>query len=242
MRKLSKDSIFNGRIKLLQPKNGYRIAIDPIILASFIRLKPNQKILDVGCGVGTISFILKMREKASQITAIDLHKEMCEICEKNSQINSLSIETIHCRVEDMQSNSILKDRLFDQIITNPPFFKKSASRLSSSKNFSNFETTDLSNWISHCIRRLKNNGIFSIIHCPARLDDIVYILHSAGSIKVIPIFSKIKDTAKRVVVKFKKGSKSATEILPGLVIHEKDGNYSDKFQKILAGNFDDFYG
>ena len=56
------DRILNGKILLRQPKKGYRVAIDPIILASFIEPTDNQEILDVGCGVGTISLILKRKK------------------------------------------------------------------------------------------------------------------------------------------------------------------------------------
>ena len=72
------DSILNGKILLRQPKKGYRVAIDPIILASFIEPKDNQEILDVGCGVGAISLILKRKNRSAKITAIDIDENMCE--------------------------------------------------------------------------------------------------------------------------------------------------------------------
>jgi len=42
---LSKDYILNGRVRLFQPKKGYRAAIDPVFLAAGIPACPSDKVL-----------------------------------------------------------------------------------------------------------------------------------------------------------------------------------------------------
>jgi tRNA1(Val) A37 N6-methylase TrmN6 len=242
--KLTEDSILNGKIKLLQPDNGYRVAIDPIILSSFVcglthcghKATTIEKILDVGCGVGTISLILKMKKNASEVTAIDIDEKMCQICRQNATINSLDVNVINTGLESI--NSVLKDELFDQVVTNPPFSNKNSSRISESKRLANFETMDLYDWIAFCFKKLKNGGIFSLIHNASRIDDILCSLKNiAGSIQIIPIFPKINCRANRIVVIAQKSSKSASSILSGIVVHENDGSYSDAMRKILSGSF-----
>ncbi|MBL4615865.1 MAG: methyltransferase, partial [Magnetovibrio sp.] len=46
----SKDHILDGRVTLNQPKNGYRAAVDPVLLAAAGRAKPGERALDLGCG------------------------------------------------------------------------------------------------------------------------------------------------------------------------------------------------
>lgn len=232
MVEFTEDRILGGKIKLFQPKDGYRVAIDPIILASFINPQPGQKILDVGCGVGTISLILKMKETLSEVTAVDIDEKMCEICQRNSEANSLKIEIINLGIE----SSALEHRLFDQIATNPPFFEKKSARISRSKELANFETIDLVDWIAFCFKRLKNGGIFSIIHRASRLGDILRILKNlAGAVQITPIFPKNNCEASRVVVCAKKSCRSETKILPGIVVHNDNCSYSDVVCKILEG-------
>jgi tRNA1(Val) A37 N6-methylase TrmN6 len=234
----STDSVLNGKIKLVQPQNGYRVAIDPIILSSFVHPRRNQKILDVGCGVGTISLILKMKEISSEITALDVDKTMCEICRQNSAINSLHINVINVGIENAKENLSLKNKLFDQIVTNPPFFSQKSSRISETKRLANFETVNLSDWILFCFKKLKNEGIFSMIHKASRIDDILYSLRGiAGSVQLIPIFPKINCEANRVVIIAKKSSKTETRILQGIVVHEDNGDYSKTMDEILSGKF-----
>jgi tRNA1(Val) A37 N6-methylase TrmN6 len=235
MLEITEDYILNGKIKLFQPKNGYRVAVDPIILASSITLKQHQKVLDVGCGTGAISLILKLKEKTAAITAVDMDDEMCQICRRNALANSLDLEVIIAEVGS--SSDPLKDRFFDIVVTNPPFFTIQSSRRSNAKRFANFETLDLEGWISYCLKKLKNNGIFSIIHCATRTGDVIKTLNGVGAIEIVPLFPKEGKEAKRVMIKCQRNRKSGTKILPGLSMHNTDGSYSADLDDILKGNF-----
>jgi tRNA1(Val) A37 N6-methylase TrmN6 len=231
---LTNDSILGGRIKLLQPKIGYRVAIDPIVLAHFVNIKPGEKILDAGCGAGTVSLILKSKEKLAQVTAIDVDEEMCSICRQNSRLNFLEIEVKNIAIERINEDFSLQNRLFDHVVTNPPFFKQKSSRVSESKKLANFETINLADWIASCVKKLKNNGILSIIHQASRIDDILQALKNiAGSVVIIPIFPKKNCAANRVVVQAKKSGKSEAKICFGIVAHNDDGSYSEHMRNIL---------
>lgn len=236
MQEFTQDYILNGKIKIMQPKRGYRVAIDPIILASFVDIRPHQSLLDVGCGVGTISLILKNIETTSNITAIDLDEVMCDFCKRNSDVNFLDLNVINCSVENVGSNEELKSKYFDHVITNPPFFEDRSSRISHTKRLANFETIELKTWIALCLKKLKNNGMFSIIHNASRIGEIMQSVDGIlGDIEIIPIYSRNGNDAKRVIVCGKKGRKSDTKITTGIVVHNSDGSYTDIAKKILAG-------
>lgn len=237
MIELTEDTILNGKISLLQPKIGYRVAIDPIILSSFTNAKPNQSVLDVGCGVGTISLILKKKNSSAEIFAIDIDETICEICKQNSIKNSLEINVVNVGIENISSNPLLKNKLFDHVVTNPPFFELKSSRISNEKRFANFETILLEDWISHCLKKVKNKGTFSIIHSSHRIDDILRALGGkVGNIEITPIYSTEKSNAIRIIVTCIKSSRAHTKISGGLLLHEKDGKYTDQISEILRGN------
>lgn len=227
---ITKDSIFNGKLKFFQPKNGYRVSIDPIILSNLVFPKPNESVLDVGSGVGIISLILKFKNPLIKCTAIDIDSFMCKLCRKNMELNNFDIKVIE---EDLRG-CILKNESFDYVITNPPFYKKNASRISHSKILSNFETMELENWISLCLKRLKPYGTFCVIHHASRVDEILASIYKKiGHIEIIPIFSKPNEIAKRIIVRGQKGKRSETKILSGIIIHNPDGSYTDVAKKLL---------
>jgi len=232
--KFTEDLILNGKIKLCQPKYGYRIAIDPILLASAVELKNEQKILDVGCGVGTISLILKYMDNSQNITSVDIDPIMTELCKMNSEINNLPLNIINSSID----TNLLRNKFFDSVVTNPPFYNPENFRSSEKKFAANFETIDLKSWISFCLKRLKPRGNFYIIHLPERLENILESLENlVGKIEILPIYSHINDSAKRVIVKCKKASKEPLKILPGLVSHRDNNEYTDNMKSILNGNF-----
>lgn len=231
---ITKDSIFNGAIKLYQPKKGYRVAIDPIILASVVAIKKGQTVLDVGCGVGTISLILKHLDKSQLITSIDVDPIMTDLCKKNADTNDLSLDIINHGIDA----DFLKNRCFDCIVTNPPFYDPDNFRSSEKKLTANFETVNIKSWISFCIKRLKNRGNFYIIHIPEKLGAILTALGDlVGKIEITPIHSHANQAAKRILISCKKGSREQLKILPGIISHQENNEYSGTLLSILNGNF-----
>lgn len=231
---ITKDSILNGKIELYQPKQGYRVAIDPLLLSSVIELKNNQTILDVGCGVGTISLILKHLNKSQQITSLDIDPTVIDLCQKNSKLNNLPLNTINAAI----NSNLLKHKSFDCVVTNPPYYNPSKFRRSKTKLKANFETITLSSWISFCLKRLKPKGSFYIVHIPEKLNEILESIKTiTGKIEIIPIYSYQNQPARRIIVKCKKGSKESLKILPGIISHQENGEYSEDLKMILDGKF-----
>ncbi len=231
---ITEDLILNGKIKLYQPKHGYRVAIDPILLASTIEIKSKQTVLDVGCGVGTISLILKYIDKSLDVTSIDIDTTMTELCKKNSDVNKLPLNIINSSI----ISNPLRNKFFDSIVTNPPFFDPENFRSSEKKFTANFESINLKSWIHFCLKRLKPKGSFYIIHIPEKLPTILETFGDlVGKIEILPIYSHKNKSAKRIIVKCKKGSKESLKILPGLVSHESNNDYTENLKLILSGNF-----
>ena len=49
---LSCDGFLGGRLKIFQPKSGYRAATDPVFLAAAVPAQAGQSVLELGCGAG----------------------------------------------------------------------------------------------------------------------------------------------------------------------------------------------
>ena len=52
---LTDDGFLDGRLRILQPKAGYRAATDPVLLAAFAPAEPGQSVVELGCGTGVAS-------------------------------------------------------------------------------------------------------------------------------------------------------------------------------------------
>ena len=49
---LTETYLLGQRVTCLQPENGFRVAIDAVLLAAAVPARPGQRTMDVGCGSG----------------------------------------------------------------------------------------------------------------------------------------------------------------------------------------------
>lgn len=100
------------------------------------------------------------------------------------------------------------------------------------KNFS------LSGWISFCLKMLRPQGCFYMINRAEAITEILACLHGRmGAVRIVPLFSKPGQDAKRVIVAARKDSKAPAVICPGLTVHNSDGSYTPAAHKILRLGF-----
>lgn len=230
MIEITTDLLLNGQMKLMQPANGYRVSIDPFIVAGLLPLSSCQNMLDVGCGVGTISLLALNKNPTIHVTAIDVDKNMCEICLHNSRENHKEINVIN---DDISMHSF-DINSFDLVVTNPPYYNKNSHRISDGKLFANFETISLETWIISSLRSLKNGGFFAIIHVASRISEIMRILNNrVGDLRLYPIYTKADSPAKRIVIIGKKGGKGETQIMPEITVYNDDGSYTDVIKNCM---------
>ena len=51
-KELSHDAFLGGRLRIAQPRAGYRAGIDPVLFAASIPARAGQSVLELGCGSG----------------------------------------------------------------------------------------------------------------------------------------------------------------------------------------------
>ncbi len=75
-----------------------------------------SSILDVGCGYGAIGLFLKALFPSRTVTMIDINNRALDYTRKNASANKLEVEVLHSNLYEA-----LKNRYFDDIVSNPPF-------------------------------------------------------------------------------------------------------------------------
>ena len=238
---LTQDNFLGGKIKVWQPLLGYRASIDSVFLAAALHPKRNDSILELGCGVGTVFCCLLSRLPVKTFVGVEVQYAYAELARKNALQNNFLVEIIESDISKLPA--ALSQRLFDHVVFNPPFFKREASLelTEVSKNIALRESrVTLSEWIDIALRRCTDGGKITFIHEAGRLADIMSCLRGrAGEIRILPIMSKPKIKAKRILVVAKKGSKGAVSLLPPIIVHsliDKSSNqwgYTDLAVDIL---------
>ncbi len=232
----SNDYLLNKKIKIFQPLNGYRASTDAILLSSMVtQVKQGNKILDVGSGTGPISLCLAERFKnlSPEIFGIDIQNELVELANLSAKENNFNfLQFINA---DIRHNVPLKNCSFQHVITNPPYTDHDLPSPNPSKatahNMLDFSLTE---WLKFCIKMTAPFGFFYIINRAEALNEIISTLYGKmGNMKIIPLFSKNNQNAKRVIVIAQKDSKAPTLIYKGITLHLENGNYSPEAEAIL---------
>jgi tRNA1(Val) A37 N6-methylase TrmN6 len=228
----TQDRLLGGRVLLEQPKQGYRVAIDPILLAAAISAGPGQRILDAGCGTGAAALCLAARMVDCTLVGVELDGALAGLARANVAANGLDgrIAIVEQALQDY-------DGVFDQVMTNPPFYEndRHTSSPQATKASAHGEAAlDLAGWIGAAARLLKPGGRLTLIHRADRVGDILQAFEGRfGAAAIFPLWPKEGAPAKRILVSAIKGRRTLPCLLPGLVLHQADGGYTAQAQAIL---------
>lgn len=230
------DYLLDKKIKMFQSDEGYKTSSDAVLVSSLLhQIKNGAKILDVGAGVGGISLCLAYRFKNAQITGFEIQNELVNLANMSAQANGFEhLQYIHYDIKEKKAP--LPFGSFDHIVTNPPYAKDGSKSPNPSKATAhNQENINLEAWLKFCLKMLKPYGFLYLIHRAEALDEILSILYQkAGNIRLIPVYSKEKQKAKRVMLIAQKDSKTPMTITSPLIIHENNG-YTKTAEQILRG-------
>ena len=235
----TEDYLLNKKVKIFQPKDGYRAAIDAVFAAALIDekiIKPNSTILDVGSGTGAISLCLahRLQNKKVNITGIDIQPELVELSNMSAKENGF-MDFLNYDICDIRKKTTLTAGSYDIVITNPPYSDHDMPSPKESKKFAhNDQDFDLTQWLTFCLKMLKPKGYIALINRTEAINEILSAMHNkAGNIKILPLYSKPNQPAKRIIVLAQKGSHGLTSVLPPLYTHNEDGSYSEQAEQIL---------
>jgi tRNA1(Val) A37 N6-methylase TrmN6 len=228
------DTLLGGKVTILQPKDGYRVAIDPVLLAASIQPRPGDRVLDVGAGTGAVSLCLAHRLPGLDITGLEVDETYWSLARRSAALND-------CQIDFQQGDlfslpSLLRGQAFQYVVSNPPFRSPESNRRASpGRRGAHFlDGVTLQGWISACLRTLAPKGVLSLIIPADKLDEAIASLAGrAGNIGLYPLWSKAGATAKRVILQATGQSKAPARMAPGLVLHAPDDTYTPEAQKVF---------
>lgn len=232
------DTLLGGRVKLTQLAAGYRVAIDPVLLAAAVPAQAGEQILDVGSGVGAAALCLAARVGGCRVTGIEPQRTLVRLANDNATLNRLQERVVVMEGDLLHPPPRLAPGSFDHVMANPPHLD--AARVMASpdpgKAAANVEgEARLGAWLSFCLGMVRSKGTVTLIHRADRLDAILAAFHRrTGEIIVFPLWPMTDGRpAKRVIVRARKDIAAPTRLSTGLVLHRPDGRYSETAEAVL---------
>jgi tRNA1Val (adenine37-N6)-methyltransferase len=231
--------LFNGSLKIIQKKKGYRFSLDAILLAHFTWLHHQRadSIVELGTGSGVIPLILAQRFKGSTITGVEVQRTLTELAQRNVIMNGLTNRITIVQGDLRKLRESYPPASFDLVLSNPPFYPVKAGRINpgSERAIARHELAGtLMDVAKISWYLLKPKGRLIIIYPTFRLIDLIDQVRSKGlEPKLMRIvYSRADSGGKLVLLSCSKGGKSALKVLNPLIIYRGKGEYTKELREI----------
>jgi len=222
----SMDQFLDGRLQIIQSRNGYRFSIDAILLSEFVSIRTGDVVIDLGTGCGIVPLILLLTRPVSHVVGLEIQEELAFQAVRNVLLNRMGqkIDIVRgdIRYPPMAGASA------DVVVCNPPYRKNKSGRINPNPQRA-IARHELLASIDDILRTagylLKKKGRFTLIYPAVRLADILIRLRQFNlEPKRIQLnYPSIDSDAKLVLIEATQGGRPGLEILPPLL---GQGNFS----------------
>lgn len=223
--------------RIIQNTDDFRFGIDSTFLASFAKVKPGEKVMDLCSGTGIVMILMDARNNCGEYTGLEISSEVVEMATRSIALNHIED---HMRMEEGDVKMVAEKfpkNSFDVLTVNPPYMPKNAGLLNpnSKKAIARHEILcTLSDVIKAAAYLLKPEGRFYMIHRPSRLGEIFHLAKEYNlSPDVIQMIHPHKeDEATMVLVSMCKGAKKMLHVAHPLIIYKNETEYTDEVLRI----------
>lgn len=238
------DAFLDGAVMLVQPANGtHRSGSDAVFLAACLQGVTGQ-ILDMGAGAGAVGLMVAHTSTDAHITLAENNPTLLACCRQSCIANKsvtdrctpLQVDLLASETERLAAG--LKRAHFDHIVSNPPYRKAGHVRANPDKQAAHvISNDDLNGWMRTVASALKPGGSLTLIFAADGLMDLLETFKGRfGAVGVFGLYPREKAPAERILVRAIKGRKTPLRLLPGLILHDADGNYTAAARAILKGD------
>ncbi|NYV27703.1 methyltransferase [Streptobacillus felis] len=151
-------------LRLKYENGALNITTDALDLVEFIKCNLGDEkgpMLDIGAGIGTLTFLMYRHENFTEFHAVELQKEVFKILEENVKLNDIDIKLYNIDIKEFEYTN-----KFKYIISNPPFYKVNSGFMPKDEilKISKFEINlNLSDLLDTTYKLLEDEGYFFLI-------------------------------------------------------------------------------
>lgn len=232
------DDLQNGYFIIQNPEN-FCYGVDAVLLSGFARVKPGERVLDLGTGTGIIPILLKAKTPGEHFTGLEIQEESAEMARRSVAYNHLE-DAVTIQTGDIREAAAIFGRASFSVVTcNPPYMTGSHGLVNPHlpKAIARHEVLcTLEDVISQASRVLEPRGRFYMVHRPFRLAEIMgtmmkYKLEPKRMRLVYPYVDKEPNM---VLIEGLLGGNPRITVEKPLIVYERPGVYTEEIRRIYG--------
>ena len=159
-------------------EGAFPISTDSMLLADFVRLRKNARVLDLGSGCGTLGLLLCARDSGCSVTGLEISTVAHAAAEENIRRNTLEdrLNSICADLRELPADFIGR---FHCCVSNPPYF--SGGPASKETPFARRDDCCPPDVLCQSASKaLQYGGDFFLVHKPEKLAQLIVCGAAAG--------------------------------------------------------------
>lgn len=222
-------ALLGGRVPYVQPAEGYRTGIEPILLAASIPALPGQRVGEAGLGAGAGLLCLLARVPSLHATGVERDEAMAALAAQNLGG--------HATVVAADFLAFQAASLWDHAYANPPWHDPAGtpSPIEGRRAAKQAGAGTLGAWTARLAACVRPRGTVTLLLPAGQVGAALESLGSAGcgGRTVFPLWPKAGRNAKLALLRATRNSRAPDCLAPGLVLHEADGSYTAAARAVL---------
>jgi len=232
------ESLFGGRLKILQKKKGYRYTIDSVLLAHFVEPNKGERILELGAGSGVISLLLAFRNPGVRVTGLELQSELAEMAGRSISINGLEDRVNMIPGDVRNAAELLEARSQDVVVFNPPYRKMGSGKLNPGreKALARHEIAgSVTDFLRAASYALEPGGRVCLIYPCSRMVEAIYRMRveKMEPKRLRMVHSRPGSRGDFILVEGMKGGGEELAVLPPLFVYQEGEKYSEELEALF---------
>jgi tRNA1Val (adenine37-N6)-methyltransferase len=242
----TRDAIYDGRLTIVQPRQGYRFSVDAYLLVWFASQgRRSKQSIDLGAGSGIVGLGLLAAGVTDRVVAVEVQPGLARLAQENAALNCLDTcyEMILSDVKELAGK--IEPGRADLVATNPPFWPVANGRLprEEERRVACHEVlSNIGEWVKAASLLLHpSRGRLCTVFPARRLDSLILAESQAGlsPCRLCMVHPAADKGAELVLVEARRGNSGRLDVDPPLILKQADGRDTPEIAAILSGNFSD---
>ena len=220
------DDLQTGGLELIQDPSGFCFGVDAVYLSDFSRVKPGEKVLDLGTGNGIIPILLAAKTAGEKFTGLEIQADTADMARRSVAYNGLEDRVEIVTGDIKEAADIFRPAFFDVITVNPPYMpaEHGLRNHDEARAAARHEVLcTLDDILRESMRLLQDKGRFYMVHRPFRLTEIMIKMnhYKLEPKRIQFIHPYIDKEPVLVLIEGVRGAKPRVTVEPPIIIYSR---------------------
>ena len=222
-------TLLGGGVSYMQPRDGYRTGIEPVILAAAIPARPGERVLEAGCGAGAGLLCLLHRGRGLHAVGVELDPGIAALAREN-----LAAHGCRATVATADVSASVGFGPFDHAFANPPWHDPDGTEPPGRRRALATHGAGLDRWIMSLAQAVSPSGTVTLALGAALAGRALARLDQEGFARtqLWRLVPKAGRTPKIVLLHAARGVGREQH---DWRLHQDDGRYTDATERVLRG-------